>query len=38
VHNGNTVYFCGSGCQMAFTASPDDYVVSAERTEQRQTK
>lgn len=37
VHNGNTVYFCGSGCQMAFTASPDDYV-SAKRTEQRQTK
>jgi len=24
-HNGSTVYFCGSGCQMAFTASPDDY-------------
>lgn len=26
-HKGSTVYFCGSGCQQAFTASPDDYTA-----------
>lgn len=24
-HKGTTFYFCGPGCQQAFTASPDDY-------------
>ena len=28
-HKGATVYFCGPGCQDAFTASPDDYPVGA---------
>jgi xanthine dehydrogenase accessory factor len=27
-HNGNVVYFCGPGCQQAFTASPADYSVN----------
>lgn len=25
-HNGETVYFCGSGCVQAFTADPDHYA------------
>lgn len=26
-HKGATFYFCGPGCEQAFTASPDDYPV-----------
>lgn len=25
-HKGETIYFCGSGCKEAFTASPDSYL------------
>lgn len=25
-HKGRTFYFCGPGCEQAFTASPDDYT------------
>ena len=26
-HKGDTVYFCGSGCELAFTADPDEFAA-----------
>jgi Cu+-exporting ATPase len=32
-HNGETYYFCGPGCRVAFTKEPDSYLSGEKKME-----
>ena len=32
-HNGETYYFCGPGCRVAFSKEPDSYLSGEKRME-----